>query len=95
MRKPRGQGLCSDVVRRPWSGQGLEKKLCGLQSKRDTEKSGWEGKGRVIGSLSSYHRHTLHSNALCKSGREQWPNLAILCPPFFFSYYLFCLVLGS
>lgn len=57
---------------RPWVGQGLEKKLCGLQPKRDSRENGWwEGQGRVIGSLSSYLKRTLHSNALCKSNKGQ------------------------
>lgn len=38
--------LCSEVVWRPWAGQGLEEKLCGLQPERDSGKTGCGREGR-------------------------------------------------
>lgn len=38
--------LCSEVVWRPWAGQGQEEKLCGLQPKRDSGKTDWGREGQ-------------------------------------------------
>lgn len=38
--------LCLEVVWRPWAGQGVERKLCGLWRKRGSGKSGWGREGQ-------------------------------------------------